>query len=641
MKNILLSIFTLAGFIALQAQVQKKPLIEHFTQASCVPCATQNPMLKTTLDAYGETNYVRISHQTSWPGSDPMNAAFPEGPLDRVIYYGVEGVPDTSLNGGTTGFPNSIVTSSSLASAATVMTPYSITATQTWANPNELTVNIDVENVTGTAISSADRIYVTMVEDEVVYPSAPGANGETSFEYVMRQMYNASTGEPSATTGAVLGTIDAMSSTNFNFTITDLPSYLRDKTQVSFAIYIQNNATKEILQAEKTYPTEDIPEIIFVSAASATTAGSGYCDYAITPGIEFTNNDPNTTVTEVVAEYTINDGTTEQQTFTGSLTNGQSTTITFPESTLSAGTNILYSEIISVNGNQYWASTASVSIPNDTYRRLNSESIPAPILEGFEDGVIASNVGYSRDLETAIFDADASISESQFTILDGPIIGLGAIGGFGNSNRSVVFQFYAIPSGEMNLIFQKVELGSNSTLTFDHTYRQYINENDRLEILVSTDCGSTWTNVFNKAGSELATLTPLTSQYLPSGVNGWLNNSIDLSAYNNMDDVLIRFKATSAYGNNMFIDNISMNSTLSVDDVARLNSIKLHPNPSSDFIQISGLTTVENYSIYNVLGAKVSQGTVVNNQSINIEDYSNGIYFLKFDNGNTLKFTKK
>ena len=108
-----------------------------------------------------------------------------------------------------------------------------------------------------------------------------------------------------------------------------------------------------------------------------------------------------------------------------------------------------------------------------------------------------------------------------------------------------------------------------------------------------------------------------------------------------MGDVIVRFKATSDYGNNMFVDNISINTTLSIDDVSLLGSIKLHPNPSSDFIQVSGLTTSENYSIYNVLGAKISHGAVSDNQMISIENFTNGMYFMKFDNGNTIKFTKK
>ncbi|MFK7833046.1 MAG: T9SS type A sorting domain-containing protein [Winogradskyella sp.] len=641
MMKKLLTLLIFAVITSLQAQVQKTPMIEHFTQASCGPCASQNPILQNTLNTFGEANYVRISHQTSWPGVDPMNAVFPAGPEARRAYYSITGVPDTSLNGGATNSPNTVVTSATLAAAAAQTTPYSITATQSWANPSEVTVNIDVENVTGTAISSADKIYVTMVEKEVVYPSAPGSNGETSFEYVMRQMYDANTGAENATTGANLAAIPANTTTSFSFTLTDIPSYVRDKREVSFAIYIQNNATRVMHQAAKTQASDVIPGALSVNAVSTSTAGSGYCDYDITPGITFTNNDANSTVTEVVAEYQINNDAPVQQTFTGSLSNGQSTTITFPLATLGSGSNVVSTEIVSVNGSQSWISPAEVTIPSLTIQKLNTTSMEAPFVEDFESAFFPAGAAITRDIDTAIFDVDDSITPLQCTIVDGPANNLGAVGGFGASNRSIIFQFWAIQSGEMNLIFQKADLGTSSTLTFDHAYRQYVNENDRLEILVSTDCGVTWTGVFNEAGSTLATLTASQTQYFPSGATGWVSNSIDLSAYDDLDDVVIRFKATSGYGNNLFIDNISMNTTLSLEDVSISNAVTLHPNPSSDFIQVSGLKTSETYSIYNVLGSKVSQGVITNNQNIDITALTNGVYFFKFNNGNTIKFIKE
>lgn len=640
MKKTLLTILAFAGVTALYAQVQKTPMIEHFTQASCGPCASQNPQLKSTLDAFGESNYVRVSHQTSWPGADPMNAQFPVGPGARVSYYGFNGVPATSLNGGATGFPNTIVTSASLAASASQTTPYSITATQTWTNPLELTLDINVENVTGTAISSADKIYVTMVEKEVTYASAPGSNGETSFEYVMRQMYNASTGAANATAGATLGSIAPMSSTNFNFTITDLPSHLRDKRQVSFAIYIQNNASKVMYQAAKTEVNPSIPEMILVNASSTSTVGSGYCDYAMNPGVLFINNDNTTIVTEVVTEYTINSGTPVQQTFTGSLGNGQSTTINFPATTLSGGTNIVTSEIISVNGNQYWASPADVAIANKVYQKLNTTSMSAPFIEGAENAPLLAGTGYSRDLSTALFDTDASISEALFSVLDGPSYNLGAIGGFGNSNRSIRFRFYSVQNGEMNLVFQKVDLETNSSLSFDHSYRQYQGENDRLEVLVSTDCGLNWSSVFNQAGSNLATLPASTTQYVPSGSAGWINNIIDLSAYDGMDDLVIRFKGTSAYGNNLFLDNISVNSTLSIDQF-ELSTIKIYPTTVKEELTVESNENLT-AEFYDLLGRKAKHVNITSGEiKINVSDLAPQLYLIRFTNDSGQQTTKK
>ena len=81
--------------------------------------------------------------------------------------------------------------------------------------------------------------------------------------------------------------------------------------------------------------------------------------------------------------------------------------------------------------------------------------------------------------------------------------------------------------------------------------------------------------------------------------------------------------------------------TLGIENFNLENKIKLIPNPSSDFIQIHGLSLNKNYTIYDALGRKMVEGIILNNKVIDIQNYSNGIYFLKFDNGNTIKFIKE
>jgi len=633
MKNLLLCGGLLVfGSGSLFAQVNKVPMIEHFTQASCGPCASQNPTMQATLNGYsGE--YVKVSHQVSWPGTDPMYNDFQAGPDARVTYYGVQGVPNTSLNGGATGAPNTIVTAATLASAAAVTTPYQITATQSWADPNTVTVNIDVENVTGSAVSSADKIYVTMVENQVNYNSSPGSNGETEFYSVMRQMYNASTGAADATTGAALGSIAANSTENFNFTITSLPNYIADKGQVTFAIYIQNDASKEIFQAGKT-AVVSIPGLINVEANTASVAAAGYCDYSYTPGVEFVNNDASTTVTEVVAEYSINGGTSVQETFTGSLTQGQSTTITFPAATLAGGTSVVSYQIVSVNGSQNWQSPAAVSVPDETYSKLNTSGTAAPLVEGMENGTL--NGGISHDLSTGIFDSDdVDFGSVAFAVVDGPANNLGAIGGFADSDRSMLFQFYALSNSEvMNFVTQKVNLGTNSQLSFDHAYCQYQGENDKLEVFVSSDCGATWTSVFNESGSSLMTAPAQTSQFFPSSASQWTTNMIDLSAFDNTSDVIVKFEATSAYGNNLLIDNINIGEPSNVEELTAA-TFDVYPNPATDkvVVEVSETSSEDaNITVFDVNGQIVSSTVLNAGQSsveVNTSALASGVYTVR------------
>lgn len=82
------------------------------------------------------------------------------------------------------------------------------------------------------------------------------------------------------------------------------------------------------------------------------------------------------------------------------------------------------------------------------------------------------------------------------------------------------------------------------------------------------------------------------------------------------------------------------NTTLSAYELQLFTNVKVFPNPAVDYIQLSGLKSKENYSIYNFLGTKISEGNIYNNKEIDIRNLTGGIYFLKFENGNTIKFIK-
>lgn len=81
-------------------------------------------------------------------------------------------------------------------------------------------------------------------------------------------------------------------------------------------------------------------------------------------------------------------------------------------------------------------------------------------------------------------------------------------------------------------------------------------------------------------------------------------------------------------------------NTLSSEDLSWANNITVFPNPSADFITISDLEVAVNYVIVNVLGQEVLRG-IHRNEKIDISDLDNGLYFLKIEDGNILKFVKK
>jgi hypothetical protein len=84
----------------------------------------------------------------------------------------------------------------------------------------------------------------------------------------------------------------------------------------------------------------------------------------------------------------------------------------------------------------------------------------------------------------------------------------------------------------------------------------------------------------------------------------------------------------------------STNQNLGITESKINNKLKIYPNPSRDFMKISGLTEVENYKVYNLLGCKVMEGTISNNQILNIQNMIRGLYIIEFDEIGSMKFIK-
>ena len=101
-------------------------------------------------------------------------------------------------------------------------------------------------------------------------------------------------------------------------------------------------------------------------------------------------------------------------------------------------------------------------------------------------------------------------------------------------------------------------------------------------------------------------------------------------------------KNTNTLGSWNIIDNFSLsNGTLSIDDLNFENKLSLFPNPSSNFIIVSNLKSTESYLIINQIGQEIKRGIISNKEKIDIRNFTNGLYFLKFDNGITTKFIKE
>ncbi|MCP4520898.1 MAG: T9SS type A sorting domain-containing protein [Cytophagales bacterium] len=79
--------------------------------------------------------------------------------------------------------------------------------------------------------------------------------------------------------------------------------------------------------------------------------------------------------------------------------------------------------------------------------------------------------------------------------------------------------------------------------------------------------------------------------------------------------------------------------TNTVETVQTVTTV--YPNPANNSIQVLGANSSANYSILNVLGNEVSNGSLANGNQIDVQALATGIYFLVLDNGNIVKFIKE
>jgi hypothetical protein len=85
--------------------------------------------------------------------------------------------------------------------------------------------------------------------------------------------------------------------------------------------------------------------------------------------------------------------------------------------------------------------------------------------------------------------------------------------------------------------------------------------------------------------------------------------------------------------------SVVVNNCTDIENILNNKEFSICPNPAKDYIQIQSDKSINNIEILSVDGKLVKQITI-NNNSFNISDLDNGVYFVKV--GNTInKFIKK
>ena len=509
MKKTILFVLGISLLGTALAQSQRIVLVEEFTQASCGPCAAQNPGFNAVLSPNLGVKVVAIKYQTNWPGVDPMNTQTQTWVGPRVNYYNVGGVPEAIMDGNVYQGAPSGVTQSSINTRYNVPSPFTLNLTHSIAN-NQISISLTITASQNFTSNGALKAHVALIEKEINFSTPPGSNGETVFHDVMRQMIPNASG----TTLASTWTTGQTQTLPFNVAV---PSYIYDITKLQVVAFIQSDGNKQVQQAAISSP----PMANFSASSVVSCTGQG---------LNFTDQ---TQFSPTSWSWTFPGGTpssSTQQNPTGIVWNTPGTyTVTLTASASSGSST--HTQVINILGG----------------------SLAPPLSEGFEGAAfLPANWQANNAGNASVFWTRANVGR--------------------NSSWSAKFDNFNNDAGGARdeMIAPKLSLVGlqNCTLTFDVAHARYnATYVDSLEVLISTNCGSTWTSVYLKGGSVLATVPDQTTTFTPTNTQ-WRNETVNLTPYIGQSNVLVAFRNRGHYGNNIYIDNVNLQGQLSAGPVS-------------------------------------------------------------------------
>jgi len=177
---------------------------------------------------------------------------------------------------------------------------------------------------------------------------------------------------------------------------------------------------------------------------------------------------------------------------------------------------------------------------------------------------------------------------------------------------------------------------TDSYLYFDLAKAQYSSTLfDGLRVEISTDCGVTFSTIYEKENLDLSTVPNyVTQNWSPSSASDWRTEEISLLDYLG-ENVIFRFININGYGNSTYIDNINVDVELGTTDNL-LTEVQLYPNPADTSVTIAFPSQNANdaqVTITNSLGQLMDTYSVsAQTTSLNVSNYATGLYFVTITN---------
>lgn len=266
-----------------------------------------------------------------------------------------------------------------------------------------------------------------------------------------------------------------------------------------------------------------------------------------------------TTINELEFQVTINGQSNVYQNADLSISSGQSESFMFDLSdNISFGENEVSFEITKINGLE----DENTSNNQETYLFLVEDSEEQiPLKEDFENEV--TWITFSPDGESLFF------TEKQ-------------------DNNTVLYtdNFDSEFSSKSYLVSPVINASNSAeaSIKFRYSYAQRQNINDNLKVLLSLDCGRTFSQELLSLNSEQLAITTSSEAWIPQSHEDWKSVSVDLSEYVAWQGLRIALVFSDGGGNKLYIDDINIlpfYDPLLPDFSATRKPVIVYPNPAN------------------------------------------------------------
>jgi hypothetical protein len=345
------------------------------------------------------------------------------------------------------------------------------------------------------------------------------------------------------------------------------------------------------------------------------------CNPSFSPEITI-NNKGLQTLTSLHITVEIDNNTALNYDWVGSVLHSGNTKITLPSINISAGVYSLSITLSNPNG-----TTDEDRANNFLNKTIQYYPAVAELKEGFEQSDFLP-IGWD------IVNPDSSITWQK----------VNGLSKTGNASMMIDNYNYSQIGSKDDLRTHGLTISAgvdSAFLVFNIAAASYTNSAaannnwDTLEVLVSTDCGASYSSLYRKWGANLITKAiPDTEDFLPAA-NDWRQDSINLGGYIGKPDLLIAFRNTTGNENRIYLDDVKLR-TVTINPYLKNEGFLVTPNPTNGLVAVQFYPTPTNLrsiQLYNISGQKISElainNGVSNYYSFNLTNYSSGIYFVR------------